>query len=195
MDFAIAKRDFDSALRQILQGHKDALGEMVDLNADHSTLSVVMTGRSIEVPIEAEVIGSAAIPIKVIFGAKRMSASYKDGHLRLRISEGKFRLQNTTISNPNIAMKKVARRIIEIPDDAHPIDVLALRYIFSVDEIEDSGLHVRVLDAQSELTQSLENASMMLRDYGFDEAELIAMSEAKIKEHSDGLKRVLFPEK
>ena len=156
---------------------------------------MVATGRSIEVPIKAEVIGSAIVPIKVIFGAKRMSVSYKDERLRLRISEGKFRIQNTTISNPGIAMKRIARRIIDIPDDARPMDVLALRHIFSVDEIEDSGLHVKVLDAQSKLTRSLESASATLRDYGFEQAELIAMAEAKIKDHSNGLKRVLFPER
>lgn len=195
MDFMIAKDDFDTALEQILQGRKDTSGDVVDLTASRSTLTVVVTGRSIEVPIEAEVIGSAIIPIKAIFGAKRMSVSYKDERLRLRISDGKLRLQNTSISNPGIAMKRIARRIIDIPDDARPMDVLALRHIFSVDEIEDSGLHVKVLDAQSELTRSLESASATLRDYGFEQAELIAMAEAKIKEHSNSLKRVLFPEK
>lgn len=195
MDFMIAKDDFDTALEQILQGRKDTSGDVVDLTASRSTLTVVVTGRSIEVPIEAEAVGSAIIPIKAIFGAKRMSVSYKDERLRLRISDGKLRLQNTSISNPGIAMKRIPRRVIDIPDDARPMDVLALRHIFSVDEIEDSGLHVKVLDTQSELTRSLESASATLRDYGFEQAELIAMAEAKIKEHSNSLKRVLFPEK
>ena len=86
MDFVIGKDDFDAALAQILQGRKDAVGEVVDLTADRTTLTVVATGRSIEVPIVAQVIGSAVVPIKVIFGAKRMSASYQDERLRLRIS-------------------------------------------------------------------------------------------------------------
>lgn len=75
MDFVIATDDLDSALEQILQGRKDTVGEVVDLTADRATLTVVATGRSIEVPIEAEAIGSAIVPIKVIFGAKRMSVS------------------------------------------------------------------------------------------------------------------------
>ncbi len=195
MDFMIAKDDFDTALEQILQGRKDTSGDVVDLTASRSTVTVVVTGRCIEVPIEAEVIGSATLPVKVIFGASRVSKIYKDERLRLRISDGKFRLQNTSISNPGIAMKRIAKRIIDIPDDARPMDVLALRHIFSVDEIEDSGLHVRVLDEQAELTRSLESASATLRDYGFEQAELIAMAESKIKEHSNGLKQVLFPEK
>jgi hypothetical protein len=36
---------------------------------------------------------------------------------------------------------------------------------------------------------------MILRDYEFEQAELVALAEAKIKEQSNGLKRVLFPEK
>ena len=192
MDFVIAKDDFDAALAQILQGRKDTLGDVVDLTADHSTLTVVATGRSLEVPIEAEAIGSAVIPIKVVFAAKRIIKTYKDENLRLCIRDGKFRIQNTSISNPGIAMKRIARRIIDIPDDARPMDVLALRHLFSVDEIEDSGLHVKVLDAQSELTRSLESASMTLRDYGVEQAELIAMVEAKIKAHAEAMKHVLF---
>ncbi len=195
MDFVIAKDDFDAALAQILQGRKDTVGEVVDLTADRSTLTVVATGRSIEVPIVAEVIGSAIVPIKVIFGAKRMSASFQDERLRLCISDGKFRIQSMSISNPGIAMKRVARRIIDIPDDARPMDVLALRHIFTVDEIEDSGLHVKVLNQQEDLTWSLESASTTLCEYGFELAELRAMAEAKVKAHADVLKKVLFSEK
>ena len=49
-----------------------------------------------------------------------------------------------------------------------------------------------MLAAQSELTRTLESACMTLRDYGFDQAELATMVEAKIKTHSDGLRKVLF---
>ena len=192
MDFTIAKCEFDRALRQILQGRKDTLGDVVDMTADRSTLTVVATGRSIEVPIKTEVIGSVTIPIKVVFSAKRISENYKDERLRLRISDGKFCIQNTSISNPGIAMKRIARRIIDIPDDARPMDILALRHVFSVDEIEDSGLHARVLDAQSKLTRSMESASMTLRDCGFEQAELIVMAETKINTHGVAMKRVLF---
>jgi TPR repeat protein len=192
MDFVIAKDDFNTALRQILQGRKDAWGEVVDLTADRTTLTVVATGRSIEVPIVAEVMGSAIVPIKVIFGARRISMNYQDERLRLRISDGKFRIQSMSISNPDIAMKRIARRIIDIPNDASPMDVLALRHIFSVDEIEDSGLHVKVLNAQADLTWCLENASTTLRDYGFEQAELIAMAEAKIKAHAAAIKHIFF---
>jgi hypothetical protein len=192
MDFVIAKRDFDSALGQILHGRNDTLGDAVDMTANRSTLTVAVTGRSIEVPIEAEVIGSAIIPIKVVFGAKRMCESHKDERLRLRISDGKFRIQNTSISNPGIAMKRISRRIIDIPDDALPMDVLALRHIFSVDEIEDSGLHVKVLNRQEDLTWCLESASATLRDYGISQSELATLVEAKIKAHADAMKHVLF---
>ena len=192
MDFVIGKDDFDAALAQILQGRKDAVGEVVDLTADRTTLTVVATGRSIEVPIVAQVIGSAVVPIKVIFGAKRMSASYQDERLRLRISDGKFRLQSMSISNPGIAMKRIARRIIDIPNDARPMDVLALRHIFSVDEIEDSGLHVKVLDTQADLTWCLENASTTLSDFGIIQSELTALAEAKIKAHAAAIKHIFF---
>jgi hypothetical protein len=121
-----------------------------------------------------------------------MCESHKDERLRLRISHGKFRIQNTSISNPGIAMKRISRRIIDIPDDALPMDVLALRHIFSVDEIEDSGLHVKVLNRQEDLTWCLESASATLRDYGISQSELATLVEAKIKAHADAMKHVLF---
>jgi hypothetical protein len=66
MDFTIAKCDFDRALRQVLQGRKADSTDLVDMTADRAALTVVVTGRSIEVPIEARIIGSFSIPIGVL---------------------------------------------------------------------------------------------------------------------------------
>jgi hypothetical protein len=192
MDFMVAKEDFNSALRQILQGRKETSGDVVELTAERSTLAFVATGRSVEVSIEAESRGSASIPIGVMFALKRTSKSYEDGHFRIRVSEGKLRFQGMSISNPGIALKRVARRIIDIPEDAVPMDILSLRFIFSVDEIEDCGLHGKVLQAQTELANALDSASSSLHDYGIDRRELATLADARIKAHSDALRNVLF---
>lgn len=194
MDFVISKSDLAAAVKQILQGRKESSGDVIDLTADSSTLAVVATGRSVEVSIEAQERGSAAIPIRVIFGIKRIMGTYKVESVRMQISQGKLRLQNTSISDAGIAMKKVAKRIIDIPDDAMPRDILSLPMIFSVDEIEDCGLHTRLLEAQKKLTEDLESASRTLNAYGFNRNELSAMAKLKIKAHADAMKAVLFSE-
>jgi hypothetical protein len=72
------------------------------------------------------------------------------------------------------------------------MDILSLRFIFTVDEIEDCGLHLKVLNAQTELAQAIDSAALKLRDYNLDRTELAAIVEAKIKAHALGLRRVLF---
>ena len=124
MDFLIGKRDFTSALRQILQGRKADSVDMVDMTADRSTLTVVVTGRSIEVPIEAQERGSFSIPIGVLFKMKRISGTYEDENFRIRINEGRFRLQGMSTSHPDIKTRSIARRVIDIPEDAIPRDIL-----------------------------------------------------------------------
>lgn len=163
MDFVISKGDFTRALKQILLGRKESSGDLVDLTVDQSTLTVVATGRSIEVDIQAHEKGSASVPIGVMFALNRISGTYKDESFYVRISERKLRFQSTSISNPRIAMKKVARRIIDIPDDALPRDILSLPLIFSVDEIEDCGLHGKLLEAQKKMAEDLDSASNALR--------------------------------
>ncbi len=192
MDFQISKSDFTAALRQILQGRKADSADVVDMTADRENLTVVVTGRSIEVPIEALECSSFSIPIGVLFKMKRISGTYDDPKLRIRISEGKFRLQGMTVAHPGIMARPIARRIIDIPEDALPRDILSLRFIFSMDEIEDCGLHTKLLEAQKEMADDLDIAYDRLRPYGFDRNEIGAMAKLKIKAHADAMKHVLL---
>jgi hypothetical protein len=192
MDFQISKTDFNAALRQILQGRKAESPDVVDMTADRSALTVVVTGRSIEVPIEAQERGSYSIPIGVLFKIKKIGGTYDEKEFRIRVSDGKFRLQGMSVSHPAIKARPIARRIIDIPEDAIARDILSLPLIFSVDEIEDCGLHGKLLDAQKRLGAALDSASSSMREYGFERNELSAMAKLKIKAHADAMKHVLF---
>ena len=192
MDFQIGKSDFAAALRQILQGRKADSADVVDMTADRETLTVVVTGRSTEVPIEAQEGGSFSVPIGVLFKMKCISGTYADPKFRIRISEGKFRLQGMTTAHPGIKARPIARRIIDIPEDALPRDILSLPLIFSVDEIEDCGLHTKVREAQKKMADDMTSACDLLRPYGFDRNEISAMAKLKIKAHADVMKHVLF---
>lgn len=192
MDFEIAKTDLSTALRQILQGRKPDSNDVVDMTAGPDTLTVVVTGRSIEVPIEALERGSYSIPVAVLSRVKKISGTYDEPKLRIRVSEGRFRLQGMTTSHPAIKARAIARRIIDIPDDAGPLDLLSLPFIFSVDEIEDCGLHGKLLEAQKKMTEDVHRACEWLAPYGFDRNEIAAMAERKVKSHADTVKHVLF---
>jgi hypothetical protein len=182
----------DVELRQILQGRKADSADLVDMTAERETLTVLVTGRSIEVPIKAEQRGSFSIPIGVLFKMRKIGGTYKDARLRIRISEGKIRLQGMTTSHPGIKAKLIARRVIDVPDDATTRDILSLPFIFSTDEIEDSGLSSKLLDAQKRLAESLTSAHGSLSEYGFDRNELSAMVTARIKTHAATMRRVML---
>jgi hypothetical protein len=165
---------------------------MVDMTAEREMLSVVITGRSIEVPIEVQERGSFSIPIGVLFKVKRISVTYGDSKLRIRITEGKFRLQGMSISNSGIRPRNIARRVIDIPADATARDLLSLPLIFSVDEMEDCGLHAKVLEAQKKMADDLESAYRTLCEYGFERNELIAMAKRKVASNAAETKRAMF---
>lgn len=193
MDFVIEKRQFDNALKQVLLGRKAMPDDPVDLTAEPTMLTVVALGTSVQVPVVSEITGSVSVSVADIAKLKKISSTYKPGPVRIRIVDGRVRFQNTAFS-ANVSAKKISRRVIDIPNDAGPMDLLALPAIFSIDEIEDCGLHSRVLDAQKKLGDRMDFEVAWLKDYGFTRAELIAMVEAKLKSHAATMRRVLFPD-
>jgi hypothetical protein len=192
VDLMLAKRDLASALRQVLQGFKANSREMADLTAARTTLTIVVTGRSEECDAEIGVSGTASIPISTLAGLKRILSTYSDDQIRLRVSEGKLRFQNTNITDPAIAIRRIAKRIIDIPADAHPSDLLSLPHLFTAEEIEESSLMSKVLDAQKTFANDLDSAAAILMKYGIARHELRYLADAKIERHSEGLKGVLF---
>lgn len=192
MDFVISKKDFDAATKQILFGRKATSAELVDLTTAPSTLILVAMGTSIEVPIVCETTGSVSISVGDLARLKKISATYKAGPIRICITEGRIRFQNTSIS-ASIVEKKIARRVIDIPSDAGAMDLLSLQLIFSVDEIEDCGLHTKLLEARERIARMLDSAASGLREYGFTRSELSAMAETKLKAHAETMRKALFP--
>jgi hypothetical protein len=189
----VEKKAFDSAMRQVLLGRKATPDDLVDLTAETTTLTIVALGTSVQVPVVSEITGSVSVTVGDLAKLKKISATYKPGPIRIRIGEGRIRIQNTAFA-AHVSAKKVSRRIIDIPNDAGAMDLLSLPSIFSVDEIEDCGLHSRVLDAQKKLSDRMNFEVSWLSDYGFTRTELIAMVEDKLKAHAVTMKRVLFPE-
>src|SRR5882757_7649730 len=74
------------------------------------------------------------------------------------------------------------------------MDLLSLQAIFSVDEIEDCGLHTKVLEARQTIANSLDSGARSLSEYGFTRSELAAMAEAKLRAHAETMRKVLFPD-
>jgi hypothetical protein len=193
MDFTISKPNLNSALRQMLQGQKTGSNETVDLTITQNTLTVVITGRSIELPVETGEIGSASLPASVLQGVKRVLRTYQEDSFRIRVFPGKLKLQGYTITEPRITLRNVGKRIIDIPADALDLDLLSIPLLFTREEIEESALSAKVLDAQHRLSLSMESATHSLNAVGVTHQEIRDIVTTKIRTHATGLgNNILF---
>jgi hypothetical protein len=194
MDLMIDRKELDKALRQILQGRDASCPDVVDFTAGRESLTIVVTGRSVEVDIEASEIGSVSVPITVVAKLKKVCKTYEKEQVRLRATEGRIRVEGMSIANAEIRMRKIARRVIDIPQDARALDVLSLRHIFTAVEIEDSELSAKVIDEEKKLADRLDSAASSLADYGISRNELRTLAVSRIRENAPSLRKALFPE-
>jgi hypothetical protein len=191
MEFEVGKKDLTSALKQILSGQNEGSKTAVKLALDKEELRFVLPGKSVAIGANATTRGIASVPIGVIFGLKRMCENSEDEQFKVAVKNGCLRIQKATISHSDIALVKKKTREVVIPDDAGPMDILALRYVLSSDEIDGNGLYSRLQEAQTEWKRSLDNACEALRPYGFTLNELALLSKTKLKEHAEKLKPLL----
>ena len=193
MEFVIAKKDFDSAVKQILAGREATSMEPVDLTVGRSSLRLGAMGTDVEVPVETKTTGVARLSIRNIAGLKRISRTYKTALINIRVADGHIRFERTSIRIDSPDAKNT-RRVIDIPSDARAMDLIALQEIFSAEEIEESGLLPKVLEAKETKEKTLEAAASSLHKYEFTWSELSSMAENKLKAHAVIMRRVLFPD-
>ena len=191
MEFVIEKKLFDSAMKQVLFGRLGTPEDLVDLAVGQSTLTLVATGTKVGVPAVSESTESVSITVGDLAKLKKISATYKGGPVRIRIGDGRIRFQNTSIG-ASISETQVARRVIDIPNDASVLDLVSLLAIFSSQEIEDRGLQTRVQKAKDAVNVMMQNAVASMGEFGFTRAEVSAMVNAKINSHAEITRRVLF---
>jgi hypothetical protein len=193
MEFVIEKKHFDAAMKQVLFGRMGTLEDLVDLALERSTLTLVATGTRVEVPVVSELTENVSITVGDLAKLKKISATYKAGPVRIRIGDGRIRFQNTSIG-ASISETQVARRVIDIPNDASVLDLVSLPAIFSSQEIEDCGLQTRVRKANDAVNVMLQSAVASMGEFGFTRAEVSAMANAKIQSHAETTRHVLFPD-
>jgi hypothetical protein len=66
-----------------------------------------------------------------------------------------MKLDNFSFSHPDIELKVVGTRIADLPINATALDCLAVQSLFSAEQIAESGLAPRILDAITATTATL----------------------------------------
>ena len=126
MEFAITKKDFNSAVKQILIGRKSTSMEPVDLTVDESSLKLEAMGTDVQVSVETKTTGVARVSISNIAVLKKISRTYKTESINIRIADGYIRFERTSIRIKSPETKN-RRRVIDVPSDAGAMDLIALQ--------------------------------------------------------------------
>ena len=119
MEFVIAKKDFNSAVRQILVGREPTSMEPVDVTVDQSSLRLEAMGTDVEVPVETTTPGVARISISNVAVLKKISRTYKTESIKIRIADGYIRFQRTSIRIKSPETKNTHRDLFS--DAAPPV--------------------------------------------------------------------------
>jgi len=94
MEFMIGKKDFDSAVKQILSGRDPRSEDLTVLTTHESLIQFETATTGVEVPAEVVAAGTASIPICDMAKLKKLSATYKDKTVRIRVADGRVRFQS-----------------------------------------------------------------------------------------------------
>jgi hypothetical protein len=84
-------------------------------------------------------------------------------------------------------------RPIDIPDDAPVRDILALKYIFSPEEVAESSLTARFLAANAERVKAIESSAELLAPFGIGMKKIEEVVQDALRGHADTLRPILSP--
>jgi len=192
IEFVVEKKLLDSAMKQLLFGRSSDPDDLVDIAVSGSLMTFVARGSSVEVPVKSEAAGRISIPVSDLAKLKKLSATYKAGPMRLRISDGRIRFQNTSLAL-DIRETKAERRLIDIPNDASALDLASLPFLFTAEEIDQCGLTIKVLEAKKALAELLEESITKMSEFGLTRSQLTVMAEEQLRAHTANMRHVLLP--
>ncbi len=193
LELLVRTQDLKKAIRLILLGRKEYLAQdTADFRAIADTLELCSTGSS--TAIEASVIqaGYARVPLDVLKKLRRTAVTYKKTQVRLRIEPGRVRIENFGLSHPDIELQRLGSRIVDLPVDATPLDMLALVKLLSSDEIAEAGLAARVLNAQERAIAAIDWAARSLEDFQVPREAIRDLLESHLALHASALKAAIL---
>ena len=174
-EFSADLKEFNKAVKYLLVGtsgtEHDSL-EMVDLNARGAEVELVITGASSPFSADVRSSGYARVPLLVFERISRAIRQLRNDSIRVSIEASTIKVGKLTFLHPEISLRLIGARIADLPIDAPLCDVLALQARFRPEEIEDSGLLAKVLEAQEQASKLIDQAFMSLGQLGIGRVAL-----------------------
>ena len=188
IEFVVGAKEFKKAIRMILSGRAEFMDkDAADFTASADELELCSTGTSTTIGASVVRAGGARVPLPVLKNVKKAAASFKAPRLRVRVEDGRFRIENFAFSHPDIELKPLSGRMIDLPINAGVLDTLAAQKLFSAEEIGESGLAGRVVEAQERAIRAIESAALTLRDYGVPREAVAALLDAHVALHAKAM--------
>jgi hypothetical protein len=183
IEFSADLKEFNKAVKYLLAGtsrtEQDSL-EMVDLNARAPEVELVTTGVSSPFPADVKSSGYARVPLPVFERISRAIRGLQDDSIQVLVQIGTIKVGKLSFLHPEISLRLIGARVADLPIDAPLPDVLALQARFRPEEIEDSGLVAKVLEAQEQASKLIDQAFMSLEQLGVGRASLGAFVSEQI---------------
>jgi hypothetical protein len=193
IDFEITQENLSKAARQMTKARTSAANELVDLTCYRDDIKFVVTGREFTCPARVELKGMAQFPLDLLPRLRKVAATFGDKPARIRIEDGRIRVNSMSITVEAITTRKMSDRPIDIPDDAPVSDVLALHYLFTAAEIADSDLTARVLAADSDRLKCIQSAASTLAHFCVPAVLVETLVNDALKAHAEALRPILLP--
>lgn len=175
IEFSAVLKEFNMAVKYLLAGtshtEQDSL-EMLDINVRAAEVELVTAGVSSPFPAEVRRSGYARVPLLVFERISRAIRGLRNDSIRVSVEQGTIKVGKLSCSHPEIALRLIGARVADLPMDAALLDVLALQARFRPEELEDSGLLAKVLEAQEQASIMIDQAFVSLEPLGIERATL-----------------------
>ncbi len=189
IEFNVGAKEFKKAVSLLLAGRKEHMDtDTTEFKAVANLLELSSVGTETQIDAEVVQAGYARVPLPVLRDLKKVAATYKQTRLRMRVDEGRFRIESYSLANSGIELKRMGAKMADIPVDAGFLDTLAMTKLFSAEEIAESGLAARVLDAQEKATAAIDGATTWLLPFEIPREEVRRLLDAQLGKRASELK-------
>jgi hypothetical protein len=193
IDFEISQDEFAKVVRLLTKARTPSDNELVDLTCYRDNVKFVVTGRELTCRAAVELKGMTQLPLAILPKLRKVAATFGDKPLRIRIDAGRIRVNSMSIALDRITTQKMSDRPIDIPDDASVRDILALKFLFTMEEVAESDLTARFLAANSERLKAIARATESLAAFAIPDDVIDTLVTQAIKAHAETLRSMLRP--
>lgn len=193
IDFEISQDELANASRQMTRARTSTATDYIDLTCYRDNIKFVVTGREFTCPAVVDLKGMARFPLSLLPKIRKSASSFGDKPARIRIEDGRIRVNSMSISLAGITAQKMNDRPIDIPDDASDRDILALNFLFTSGELADSDLTARFLAANSAREKAIDSALNGLDKFGVPREVIAEAIRDALKSHAERLRPMLRP--